>query len=224
MCEGILDCSYQWLLGLVDSLGYFGIFFLMAIESSFIPFPSEAVIIPAAGLAAMGKFNLYLIVIFGVLGSIAGALVNYYLAKYLGRPLVYSLSRSKWAKFFLINEKKLTKAENYFLKYGNLSTFLGRLIPGIRQLISLPAGFVGMPIMPFIIWTALGSAIWVSILTFVGYQFGGEIEGNEMIIWIAIIVGLMLAAYFIFMRIAKARHKEEELTTEEKETTEEPKP
>jgi len=159
----------DFFLNLVSGLGYWGVFFLMMIESSFIPFPSEIVIPPAAFLASKGEMSVFLIVLFGVLGSVSGALINYFLALTLGRKVVYGLVRSRFAKFFLIDEFKLKKAEEYFLKNGVKSTFIGRLIPVIRQLISVPAGFVKMNLFEFIFYTFLGSFIWVSILALLGY-------------------------------------------------------
>ncbi len=166
----------QNLLSLIDTLHYWGVFILMTIESSFIPFPSELIVPPAAYLAAQGKMNVYLVVLSGTLGSLLGALINYYLAMWLGRPLVFSLVKKKWAKFFLLSEKKVEKSEKYFLKYGGLSTFLCRLVPAVRQLISLPAGFTRMKLKPFIFFTTLGAGIWVSVLAALGYVFGAQEE------------------------------------------------
>lgn len=162
------------LLFFVDN--YWGVFLLMTIESSFIPFPSEVVIPPAAYLAFKGEMNVFLVILFGILGSLCGALVNYFLAMRLGRPLIYLLAEKRWAKFLLISPKKIEKAENHFLEYGAISTFLGRLLPAIRQLISLPAGFTRMPLGKFLIFTSLGSGIWVSVLAALGYFFGSEQE------------------------------------------------
>lgn len=166
----------QLMLNFAADLGYPGIIILMAIESSFIPFPSEVVIPPAAYLAFKGQFNVYLVILCGVIGSLIGAVVNYVLAMYLGRPLVYVLVEKKWAKFFLLSKKNVEKAESYFLKYGAMSTFLGRLVPAVRQLISLPAGFVRMNFLIFLFFTFLGSTIWVSILAALGYFFGSNQE------------------------------------------------
>lgn len=164
----------QNLLGLIDAFGYFGIFLLMTIESSFIPFPSEVVVPPAAYLAAQGKMSISLVILFAVLGSLAGALINYYLAMWLGRPLIFALVQKKWAKMFLLNKAKVEKAERYFLKYGSLSTFLGRLVPAVRQLISLPAGFTKMPLKPFLLFTTLGATLWICVLAALGYFFGAK--------------------------------------------------
>lgn len=167
-----MESFFQLLLSLTEQWGYFGIFALMVVESSFIPFPSELVIPPAAYLAHQGVFNIYLVILFGVLGSLVGALINYFLAFKLGRPLIYSFANRGFAKYLLINEIKLKKSEHYFLKYGSVSTFIGRLIPAVRQLISLPAGFVRMPLRPFIGFTLLGAGLWVTILALQGYLVG----------------------------------------------------
>lgn len=166
----------NFLLAFFQKIAYWGVFFLMTIESSFIPFPSEVVVPPAAYLAAQGKMNLYLVILAALAGSLVGALINYFLAYYLGRPIIYRLAKTKLAKYLLISEGKIRKAENYFVKYENSSTFFARLIPVIRQLISLPAGFVKMPLKSFILYTSLGSFIWVSILVALGYFFGANEE------------------------------------------------
>ena len=165
----MFDSLIQLILDFAGALDYEGIFFLMTVESSFIPFPSELVIPPAAYLAAKGEMNIYLVVLFGTLGSLVGAFINYYLALYLGKPLVYRLIDTKWAKFLLLSRKKLQKAEKGFDKYGGISTFVGRLIPAIRQLISIPAGFVKMSVWRFALYTSLGAGMWVSVLAFIGY-------------------------------------------------------
>lgn len=166
----------DFFLSITESLGHWGVFILMTVESSFIPFPSEIVIPPAAYLAHEGKLNIYIVILAGILGSIAGALINYYLAKYLGRPLVYKLLEQKWTRYLLLNREKLERAEKHFEQYGDISTFIGRLIPVVRQLISLPAGFVKMNLSHFLFFTSIGSGIWVVILAVLGYQFGAQQE------------------------------------------------
>ncbi len=156
---------------LFSKYGYFLIFILMAIESSFIPFPSEVVLPPAGYLASKGKLDLLLSVFSGVMGSLAGAYVNYFLALKLGRNLVYQFVEKK-GKWFLLKKEHLEKVEKFWDKYGHISTFSGRLIPGIRQLISIPAGFARMPLLPFTIYTALGAFIWCLFLALCGYFFG----------------------------------------------------
>lgn len=168
----MLETFFSFCLGITESLGYWGVGILMAIESSFIPMPSEIVIPPASYLASLGKMNIWLIIIFGVLGSLVGAIFNYLVGYYLGRPVVYKLAESSFSKFLFINPEKIMKAENYFLKNSKSATFVGRLIPVIRQLVSIPAGFCKMPILPFIFYTTLGSLIWVSILAGLGYFIG----------------------------------------------------
>lgn len=164
------------LLSVTKDMGYLGIVILMTIESSFIPFPSEIVIPPAAYLAYQGEMNIYLVVISGIAGSLIGALINYYLAVTLGRKLVYSFARTKWARFLLISEHKISQAEDLFNKYGNASTFFGRFLPGIRQLISIPAGLAKMEIKRFLFFTMLGSGIWVITLAILGWMFGANQE------------------------------------------------
>mgnify|MGYP002338716151 FL=1 len=148
----------------------------MTLESSFIPFPSEVIVPPAAYSAQQGQLALWGVILAGILGSLAGAIINYFLAYYLGRVIVYRLADTKIAKMLLINSKKVEKSEKFFLKYGNVSTFIGRLIPVVRQLISLPAGFSRMNFKNFCLFTALGSGIWVVILAVLGYFFGANQE------------------------------------------------
>jgi len=172
----ILESLANFVVDAVASLGYWGIAFFMAVESSFIPFPSEIIIPPAAYLAQQGEMNIFLVILAGVIGSLLGALINYFLALTLGRKVIYGLARSRFAKFFLINEEKLEKAEKYFLKYGNSSTLICRFVPGVRQLVSIPAGFSKMNFKSFIFYTSLGSGIWVIILAALGWFFGANQE------------------------------------------------
>ena len=152
----------------MSNINYVTVTLLMTVESSFIPFPSEIVVPPAGWKAARGELNIFLVILCGIAGSIIGAVFNYYLALKLGRPLVYRLADTKAAHMMLINSESVQKAENYFNKYGRISTFIGRLIPGIRQLISIPAGLVRMNMRDFIFFTALGSAIWNIVLAVLG--------------------------------------------------------
>jgi membrane protein DedA with SNARE-associated domain len=186
----------------ISDIGYLGIAILMTIESSFIPFPSEIIIPPAAYLAQQGQFNIILVVMAGLVGSLLGALINYFLAYTLGRKVIYFLVNQRFSKLLLINQEKLNKAEKYFLRYGNISTFIGRLVPWIRQLISIPAGFSKMNLTSFIFYTSLGSGIWVIILAILGYSFGSNQEMLEKyyqeISWIfvglalVIIIGILI--------------------------------
>lgn len=195
------------LLQFAQDIGYWGIVFLMAIESSFIPFPSEIVIPPAAYLAAQDKLNIWLVVGAGVLGSLIGALVNYFLAYYLGRPLIYRLIKTKWARFLLIKPEQLEKSEQLFSKYSRSSTFFGRLIPVIRQLISLPAGFAKMSLPLFIFYTFLGSTLWTIVLAALGYFFGANESLWQKyyteISWSILIFAFAFLIYFIYKQRRK---------------------
>jgi len=161
-------------LMVTQGLGYSGIVILMAIESSFIPLPSEIIIPPAAYLASQGKMNLLLIIVAGIFGSVLGAVINYLLSLSLGRLVIYKLADTKLARLFFITPAKIATAEKYFLANARSATFLGRLIPVIRHLISIPAGFSRMPFGTFLLYTAAGAAIWVIILTALGYFIGAN--------------------------------------------------
>lgn len=184
----------QSLVELIFDWGYLGIFLLMTVESSFIPFPSEIVLIPAGYLASKGDMNLGMIMASALGGSLLGAFINYYLALLLGRRML-----QRYGKYFFINENALAKMDSYFLKHGAISTFIGRLIPGIRQLISIPAGLSKMNLALFSSYTALGAGIWALILTMLGYFIG---ENQELIdtylkqITAAVLVSLALLAFW----------------------------
>lgn len=172
----MLESFIQLLLSFSEGMGYWGIILLMTIESSFIPFPSEVVIPPAAYLAQSGVMNIYMVILAGVLGSLIGASINYFLAMTLGRALVYKIVSHKFAKIFLIDEVKIKSSETFFLKHGRISTFTGRLIPVIRQLISIPAGFSRMNFLTFLLYTFIGSGIWIIVLAILGYTLGANTE------------------------------------------------
>ncbi|HPY08587.1 MAG: DedA family protein [Patescibacteria group bacterium] len=203
----MLSEFFNFLLSITANLGYWGVGILMAIESSFIPMPSEIIVPPAAYLASLGKMNIWLIIIAGVLGSVVGAIFNYVIGYYLGRPLVYKLAAHPFAKFLLINPEKIKKAEKYFFDNATSATFIGRLIPVIRQLISIPAGFSKMPFGPFVFYTALGSTIWVSILAALGYFIGANQEllarYYKEIIWVLFIFGVLWFGWKFFQTINK---------------------
>lgn len=151
------------------NLNYFTIFLLMTIESSFIPFPSEIVVPFAAWKAGEGTLTLWGVVAASSAGAMTGAIINYYLAMWIGRPVLYRLADTKWAHLLLITRESVEKAENYFVKHGKASTFIGRLVPAVRQLISLPAGLARMNISHFLLYTFLGATIWNIILAVIGY-------------------------------------------------------
>ncbi len=170
---------YLWIEA---NMGYGVITFFMAVESSFIPFPSEIIIIPAAYIAATnGSLSMPLIILYGTLGAILGALVNYGLAFWLGRPIIHKFADTKLSHMLLIDRPGVEKAENYFAEHGAVGTFVGRLIPAIRQLISIPAGLAKMSLVKFLLFTFLGAGIWNTILAVLGYTLGQTI-GKDILI------------------------------------------
>jgi membrane protein DedA with SNARE-associated domain len=182
----------NFILQTVSSWGSLGIFILMAIESSFLPLPSELVLVPAGYLVYKGEMNGFVVLLSAVLGSVFGACVNYYLALFLGRPFLH-----KYGKYFFIKEATLTKTEVFFEKYGSFSTFTGRLLPVIRHLISIPAGLAKMDVGKFVLYTALGSFSWAVILVVLGYTIGRNeelIHQYLRIIAVFLIVLIALAA------------------------------
>lgn len=157
----------------IGQLGYIGIFFMMFLESSFFPFPSEVVMIPAGYLAYKGEMNIYIAIIMGILGSLGGALFNYFLAVKFGRSFIL-----RFGKYFFFSEKSMQAMESFFEKHGEISTFVGRLITVVRQYISLPAGLARMNLAKFAFYTSLGAGIWVVILTILGYYVGAIFSGG----------------------------------------------
>ena len=154
----------------MNHINYLTITLLMAIESSFVPLPSEIVIPPAIWKAASGELSMPLVVMFATLGAIIGAMFNYLLARWLGRAVVHNFAESKVGKMFLLNQRKVEHAEAYFIRNGRSSTFVGRLIPGIRHLISIPAGLAKMNVGQFVLYTALGSGMWHIILAILSFS------------------------------------------------------
>lgn len=193
-----------------SSLGYLGVVFLMAIESSFFPLPSEIVIPPVAYLAATGSFNILVVILCGTIGSVLGAAFNYALGYYLGRPLIYRLAEKRWARFFLVTPEKVKRAEDMFVKNGRSATFIGRLFPVVRHLISIPAGFSKMNFWSFILYTFLGSFVWVSILAALGYFWGANAEAlkeHYRLIFRILIISCSLAVIYILYRQIKQKNK-----------------
>lgn len=171
-----MDILIQWVL---EHLSYWVIVVFMAIESSFIPFPSEVIVPPAAWLAAAGgELNIVLVVLAATLGAVIGALVNYGLALWLGRPIVYAFANSRLGHMCLIDQEKVETAERFFDQHGAVSTFVGRLIPAVRQLISIPAGLARMGLGRFVLFTTLGAGIWNTVLAALGY-YCSRIPGLE---------------------------------------------
>ncbi|SDX86089.1 membrane protein DedA, SNARE-associated domain [Allochromatium warmingii] len=190
----------DWLVAAVADWSYAGIVLLMAIESSFIPFPSEVVLIPAGYLAQQGIMNPLLVLIASLLGSLIGAFVNYGLALWVGRPFL-----ERYGRYVLISPPTLHKTDRFFARHGAISTFTGRLIPGIRQLISIPAGLARMPLIPFALYTALGAGLWSLVLIALGYVIGDNaalIREHLTLATSATLIGvaLMLLIYVLWMR------------------------
>lgn len=162
-----MEAIITWVLG---NLNYWVVLLFMAIESSFIPFPSEVIVPPAAWLSLTGdQMNFVMVVIVATIGANIGALINYYLAKWLGRPVIYKFANSRLGHLCLLSEEKIVYAEEYFRKHGAASTFFGRLVPAVRQLISIPAGLSGMKLGPFLLFTTLGAGAWNLVLAAIGY-------------------------------------------------------
>ena len=174
--------SVQFIQWCLDHLNYWTITLLMAIESSFIPFPSEIVVPPAAYRAAStGELNVWLVTLFATLGALIGALVNYYLALWLGKPIVYKFANSRFGHMCLIDQEKVETAEKFFNKHGAIATLIGRLVPAVRQLISIPAGLAKMSITKFIAFTTLGAGIWNAVLAALGWYLESIVPEDQLI-------------------------------------------
>lgn len=190
----------------LNHINYYTITLLMAIESSFVPLPSEIVIPPAIWKAASGGLSMYLVVVFATLGAIIGAMFNYLLARWLGRAIVHSLAESKVGKMFLLNQRKIEHAESYFIRNGRSSTFVGRLIPGIRHLISIPAGLAKMNVGQFVLYTALGSGLWHIILAILSYSLYSQQEllkrYMNQVSYVLLAAGML---FFIYLTIKSMR-------------------
>lgn len=205
---GIFDAAtlFQWV---VDNASYLLIFVLMTVESSFIPFPSEVVVPPAAYLACTkGDMNVFAVVLVATAGALCGALINYFLSLWIGRPLVYSFADSRLGHALLINREKVENAEKYFDSHGAVSTFIGRLIPAVRQLISIPAGLARMNLGVFCIFTALGAGIWNGILAVLGWWLGRTVpldqlfiqveKYNDYLTWAGLAIGVVCLGVIIY--------------------------
>ncbi len=188
----------SWLIEIIVKLGYFGIFLGMFLESTLVPIPSEAVMIPAGMAVAKQQLNFVLVVFFGIFGNVLGAVFSYYLALWLGKPILLKVGR-----FFWIKPQTITKIEIFFLKYGEISVFVGRLLPGFRHFISIPAGIAKMNITKFLFYTTLGSTIWTTILVIFGYYFSLHQEyllNNFKIIIVFLIIILLLWTFYKYKK------------------------
>ncbi len=204
----LLDRVINWY---ENNMNYATITILMAVESSFIPFPSEVVIPPAAYIASDpdSEMNIVLVVVFGTIGALIGALINYFLALWLGRPIIYKFADSKVGHLLLLSKEKVEQAEQYFVKNGNISTFIGRLVPGIRQLISIPAGLARMNMASFLLYTTLGAGSWNIILAVLGYAAHGQkdlIDKYSHEISVVLLgVGVLFVVYLIVKSVLKKK-------------------
>lgn len=191
----------------MQNIGYLTVFLLMMIEGSFIPMPSELVIPPAAFLAAKGELNFVLVVVVGTAGALTGALINYALSYTLGRKVIFMLADTKLAHLILIDREKVIKAEEFFNRNGKSATFIGRLVPAVRQLISIPAGLSKMKLPTFILWTTLGAGIWNIVLALLGYFFYSQKELLDKYFHEITIGVLILGGLFVLWLIVKAVRK-----------------
>ena len=191
----------NFLVETIGSLGYFGIFILMFLESTVFPIPSEVVMIPAGYLAYKGEMNIYIVILLGVVGSLCGALFNYYFALKFGRTFLL-----KYGKYFFVSHESIEKTEKFFKNHGHISTFSGRLIPGLRHYISLPAGLAKMNLFVFCLYTTLGAALWVTILTLLGYYLG---DNQELIkeylryLIIGLLLTLTIVGFWYYKKVKK---------------------
>jgi membrane protein DedA with SNARE-associated domain len=194
--------AIMWLVDTIGASGYTGIFLLMAMESSIIPVPSELVMPPAGYLASQGRMELWAAILAGTVGSLVGAYANYFAARHLGRPLVL-----KYGRYVLMPPEKFLKVEAFFTEHGEISTFIGRLLPVIRHLISIPAGLSGMNHLRFSLYTLLGAGIWVTILTMIGYVIGQNqalvLAWAHRALWGVIAASALLV--FVYVRIRRHR-------------------
>ena len=203
---GIGAVVVTFLVHTVGRLGYAGVILLMALESSFVPFPSEVVVPPAGYLASLGQMNIFLVILSGIVGSILGSLLNYWIASRFGRDFLL-----KYSKYFFINTEKFARFEVFFNTHGEITTFVGRLIPVIRQYISFPAGLVRMNLKKFIFYTGLGAAIWCTVLAYVGYFVGNNIDIiKENIDYIMYFIFPALILLVIIYMIRYKYHKKRE--------------
>jgi membrane protein DedA with SNARE-associated domain len=192
--------TLDYLVLLVDKIGYLGIFIGMFLESTFVPIPSEIIMLPAGIAASAGKFNIYLVIFIGVVGNLFGAIFNYYLAIYCGRPIILKIG-----KYFFMKEKTIIAIEKFFNEHGSFSTFTGRLIPGVRHYISIPAGIARMNFKKFCFYTFSGSAIWVTVLTYLGFFIGENQDQIKELLHLIIIICLIICLALVlgYMRYLK---------------------
>ena len=208
----------NWITTLLGNLNYTTIFFLKLLESTVVPVPSELVVSPAAYHAASGNLNVILVVLFATIGADVGASINYVAGYYLGRPIIYKFANSRWGHLCLLNQEKVEKSEKYFYDHGVVATLTGRLIPGIRHLISIPAGLSKMPYWKFLLYTTIGAGVWHSILAALGWylhsfvpedQLNDKImEYGDIIKWTIIALVIAAIVYFVVNHYVKKAKKD----------------
>ena len=207
----------NWISSLLGNLNYTTVFILMMLESTVIPVPSELVVSPAAYHAAAGNLDMMLVILFATLGADLGATINYVAGYYLGRPIIYRFANSKWGKMCLLNQENVEHSEKDFDNHGMVATITGRLIPGIRHLISIPAGLAKMNYWKFLLYTTIGAGVWNCILAALGWylhtivpeeQLHDKIlEYGEYIKWIIIVLVIIAIAYFAIRRFIKKKRQ-----------------
>ncbi len=216
----------NWISSLLGNLNYGTVFFLMLLESTVIPVPSELVVAPAAYHAAAGNLDIFLVILFSTIGADFGATINYVAGYYLGRPIIYRFANSKWGRMCLLNQEKVEHSERYFDNHGMVATITGRLIPGIRHLISIPAGLAKMNYWKFLLYTTVGAGVWNCILAVLGWylhtivpedQLHDKIlEYGEYIKWTIIgLVGLAVVFFAVRHYVRKKSQKENAPTSDE---------
>ena len=198
----MIESVIEWIVEFVHGFGYIGIFIMTFLESTFMPIPSEVTMIPAGYLVQQGKMDFWLVWIAATFGTLCGSLANYYLALYLGRPMLL-----RYGKYFFMNERKLAKVETFIANHGEIAMFTGRLVPGLRHFIAFPAGLVRMRLKPFCIYTTLGGAIWMAVLIGVGYVIG---DNKEMVKYympyvIGVVLIVALIGIFVYIRLYKRK-------------------
>ena len=206
----------NWISTLLGNLNYGTILLLMLLESTVIPVPSELVVAPAAYHSASGQLNVWLVVLFATIGADLGASINYFVALYVGRPVIYKFANSRWGKMCLLNQEKVEKSERYFDRHGIAATLTGRLVPGIRHLISIPAGLARMTYWKFLLYTTIGAGLWHSILAAMGWYLHAIVPEDQLETTITqynhYIVGVIVAivAVAILWVIVKSKLKKKQ--------------
>lgn len=211
----------NWLSALLDNLNYYTVFILMFIEGSVIPAPSELIVPPAAYRAAAGELNIFLVVLVATAGALLGSTANYVAAYYLGRPIIYRFANSRLGHLCLLNQEKVEKSEKYFYDHGVVATLTGRLLPGIRQIISIPAGLAKMEFWKFALYTTIGAGLWNCVLAALGWwlhsfvpmdQLYNKIEEYNSLIQVVVIsiVGLVVAFFLVKWIIKKQKSGKQE--------------